>query len=308
MTSATSMRETAELTTAMMNNLDELPPTEAPATTTTAARTGLDLDRDSLSEIFSHLRDPQDLATVPCVCRHWRRAAEEGGEEGERLWRAVAESLGLGLGEEEKEEVEEGEGEEEEEEKEVVVAAAVAATLDRRALRSGARLLPAGPPSSTWRARVRAAWPELCFECRLPDSGRRRPQQAATAKGGGEGAARNSPCPPPPPRTLSLRHCHGCSSTSADRQRKTRLVDAAAALRILRRGGEGDDDDDVDSGDGEEEQGPKSSNAERLLLLLARLPRSLDVRPQDPTFRTVELFRRSDVRALALGFEKDIYL
>ena len=85
MTSATSMRETAELTTAMMNNLDELPPTEAPATTTTtAATTGLDLDRDSLSEIFSHLRDPQDLATVPCVCRHWRRAAEEGGEEAGR--------------------------------------------------------------------------------------------------------------------------------------------------------------------------------------------------------------------------------
>ena len=314
------MRETAELATTMKKM--NLPSTE----TTTTPTTGLDLDRDVLSEIFSRLLDPQDLATVPCVCRHWRRAAEEEGEE-DRNWRSAAESLGLGLeGEEEEQD------EEEEEKKEgkegAGSAAAVAATLDRRALRSGAPALPA-PPSSTWKARVRAAWPELCFECRLPDSGRRRSKQQQRG-GGGEGEAATSPLssspfssspfsPLRPPRTLSIRHCHSCSSASAvdcQRRTKTRLVDTPTALRILRNGGgesEGEDGresdcgngDDDDDDDDDEEDGQKSDD--ELLLLLSRLPRSLDVRPQDPRFRTVELFRRRDVRALARGFERDIY-
>ena len=213
----------------------------------------------------------------------------------ERSWRAVAESLGLGLeagggGEEEREE-----GEELETGRRAAVA--VAATIDRRALRSGLPALPA-PPSSTWRSRVRAAWPELCFECRLPDSGRRRSKSEAQKK---DSSSLSSA-----PRTLSIRHCHSCSSAFSSAkgcQGETRLVDAPTALRILRSGGESDD------GDGEDEhEGQKNKNDDELLLLaMSRLPRALDVRPKDPRFRTVELFRRRDVRALARGFERDIY-
>ena len=315
MTSPTSIKKTAELATTMMRtNLHSTETTTSTTTsTTTTTTTGVDLDRDVLSEIFSRLLDPQDLATVPCVCRHWRRAAEEEGDE-DRNWRSAAESLGLGL------EV----AEEEEKEQEKGNAAAVAVTLDRRALRSGAPALPT-PPSSTWKARVRAAWPELCFECRLPDSGRRRSKQQQRGNGGGGGGAGGevatstssaSSSSLSPPRTLSIRHCHSCSSASAeaDRQRKTntRLVDAPTALRILRSGGSGESEEDGGGGsDGNESEedgdGQRSDEEPNLLLLLSKLPRSLDVRPQDPRFRTVELFRRRDVRALARGFERDIY-
>ena len=300
MTSATSTTAEATEMTTFFDDLDLsrpglLPPTSTQTTTTkTTTTTCLDLNRDVLSEIFSHLRYPEDLVSVACVCRHWRLAAEgegEGENSNGAAWRRIAESLGLGL--------KPGEG-----------SGAVAATLDRRALRSAAPALPS-PPSSSWKARVRAAWPELCFECRMPDSGRRMAPAARSKQQQQEEEREelSDASAPPPPRTLSIRQCHSCSSASAlgqRRGRKTRLVDAQTALRILRSSASGDSDDgDDDEEEGEQEQ--KSNTSPRLLLLLSRLPRALDVRPQDPRFRTVELFRRRDVRAVARGFERDVF-
>ena len=284
-------------------NLDDdaRPPPQTSTTTT-----GLDLDRDVLSVIFSHLLDPEELCTVPCVCKHWKFVAE--GEETERNWRAAAEKLGLGL---------EGEGH-----------SYYVGALERRSERRGASPLPSpsdlSPPFS-WKARVHAAWPELCFDCRFPTTGRRmsrsgqrlRQQQEERVEKDGRGSFI--------PRQLSAHRCYNCVvfAPKARRLVKCRLVKEETALRILRRGrdtqasssssgssgsnsgGGNESESDEDEGEPSEEKDDELE-LQRLQGLLRRLPSALDSHPQDPDFRTVELFRRRDVRAIARGFWNDV--
>lgn len=270
----------------------------------------MSLDRDVLSVAFSFLVDPEDLASAACVCRDWRRAAEEDFDDD--VWRAVAESRGLGVvvadgGEEIEEE------ENEESKKKTTTEAAVA--IDRRALRSNRPPLPVpGQPKSsdglllfTWKDRVRAAWPELCACCRGAVTGRATLSRRQGAGGGGgkEGSGGSEPW-----RLLVLRLCHSCSSSSKQQgdDGEPRLVDSGGALEILRGETAAATASSLSSS-------PSSSSSttppppllHHLHLLLSRLPRALDLPPQSPGFSAIELYRRRDVRAMALGFERDIY-
>ena len=267
-----------------------------------------------LSVIFSHLLDPEELCTVPCVCKHWKFVAEDE-KEAERNWRAAAEELGLGLDEREANSYSRGR----------VARAALAA--ERRVVAAVADsdsrdlvdLLLEGP-------RARGVAGALL---RVPAAGHgaakaKSTQQAAAAgsklKRGA--AATLLPSPTRGPALLLLRLVFRAARPGED---KRRLVDEEAALRILRRGrdaqassscsgsnssgssGGGGNEIESDEGEGEpNEEKDDELELQRLQGLLRWLPRTLDSHPQDPNFRTVELFRRRDVRAIARGFWNDI--